>query len=303
MKWVRTLLLLCGVLATPSDAYSQGAHTVQRMPPRVQQAFKNRAAAVESQFLERGATWPPKKILLRAFKLEGQLELWAPSARTPGSFIKVRSFPICASSGNLGPKLESGDGQVPEGVYYINRFNPRSSYHLSLGINYPNALDRRRSRGRDAGGDIFVHGDCVTIGCLPLQNTPMEDLYLVALQARRAGQRRIPIHMAPCRFDTDRCEEALRSQDPQHAILWASLRTIHRRFEATRRPPKVIIERERVYRLAHPKGQANNRLGRWSGPALSQEQLDRSPQRERGPELQALWNRKRSIRLRRIVRV
>jgi murein L,D-transpeptidase YafK len=296
MKWVPTLLLLCGVFVTPVDAFSRTSRSVKRMPARVAQAFNKRASLVEHQFRDNGAHWPPQKILLRAFKLEGELELWAPSAVKSSVFVKVRTFPICASSGTLGPKLESGDGQVPEGVYYIDRFNPWSSYHLSLGLNYPNRLDRNRSGDRDPGGDIFVHGNCVTIGCLPLQNTPMEDLYIAAVHARKAGQRRIPVHMAPCRFDTEGCEEALRSNGTQHPRLWGSLRSIHRRFEATHMPPRIQVDKEGMYRLAKPSSPSSNRLGQSSAPRQPQERPGISLPREISPGWRGRWSRKRSSR-------
>ena len=69
------------------------------------------------------------------------------------------SYPICAGSGDLGPKRERGDGQVPEGLYEIDRFNPTSRYHLSLRVNYPNLSDRlRRCVAALAQGQRLLQG-------------------------------------------------------------------------------------------------------------------------------------------------
>lgn len=86
-----------------------------------------------------------------------------------------------------GPKAFEGDGRTPEGAYRIDRRNPNSEYHLSLGISYPNARDiaYARSQGRSPGGEIFIHGttsaflgkDDWTYGCIAVTNEEMEDIY------------------------------------------------------------------------------------------------------------------------------
>lgn len=86
-----------------------------------------------------------------------------------------------------GHKAFYGDGRTPEGAYLINRQNPNSRYHLSLGISYPDADDiaYARSLGREPGGDIFIHGtpklfagkDDWTYGCIAVEDEEMEDIY------------------------------------------------------------------------------------------------------------------------------
>lgn len=91
-----------------------------------------------------------------------------------------------------GHKQFEGDGKTPEGLYYIDRRNPRSAFHLSLGISYPNQADRdfAKARGRSPGGDIFIHGQPNgrrlsrserssdwTAGCIALTNRQMERVY------------------------------------------------------------------------------------------------------------------------------
>ncbi len=88
-----------------------------------------------------------------------------------------------------GHKQAEGDGRTPEGDYLVDRRNPNSAFHLSLGLSYPNAQDRARARalGRDPGGDIFIHGDPRlsrrlrgpdwTAGCIAVTNDEIEDIY------------------------------------------------------------------------------------------------------------------------------
>lgn len=211
-------------------------------------AYKAHAAEMEAAFQAAKAAWPPRGIFLRAFKADAVVELWAAPAVRGGAWVKVRDFAVCARSGELGPKRRVGDYQVPEGFYTINRFNPMSSYHLSLGLDYPHIGDRARTpRGVSPGGDIFVHGKCVTIGCLPLQDDPIEALYVVAVEARDNGQSRIPVHIFPCRLDQPDCQVRLKTAAQADATLapfWDALRPGYLAFEATHIPPRVTPRKD-----------------------------------------------------------
>ena len=135
-------------------------------------------------------------MLIRIFKQERKLELWAKSF-SDLQFQLIHTYDICASSGMLGPKRKEGDGQVPEGFYYIEKFNPASAFYLSLGINYPNQSDRILGVKKNLGGDIFIHGNCITIGCIPMTNDKIKEIYLLAVEAKSNGQNRIPVYIFP----------------------------------------------------------------------------------------------------------
>ncbi len=248
------LIALILLFTVPAEA---GQFTdQQRRSPRFRTAQAHHRDTVEQAFREAGAAWPPR-VMFRGFKREGRFEIWgAPSQGT--RWVLVDTVPICAASGVLGPKRREGDLQVPEGFYRLDRFNPRSQFHLSLGIDYPNAVDRaHKLTQQPLGGDIFIHGGCATIGCLPLEDRPMERVYLAAVAARDAGQRRIPVHLFPCRFGTSACESELLAvglSEPALAIRWAELRAGHGVFEVTGRPPRVRPLRNGHYRI-RPRGQ------------------------------------------------
>lgn len=147
-------------------------------------------------FKRAGVAWPPKQIALLVFKREKRLSLWArPAANAPWRFI--RHYPVLAASGHAGPKLRQGDYQVPEGVYRIEHMNPNSSYHLSMKVSYPNDLDRRMA-ARDArtrlGGDIFIHGDQVSIGCVAMGDPAIEELFTLVAET---GHQRVKVIIAP----------------------------------------------------------------------------------------------------------
>lgn len=253
--------------ATPPRAPARtkfGAFATRQLAqPRVRAAAAARLDAVAASFRAAGAAWPPRGVFIRGFKTEGQVELWAAPAEQGAAWALVRSFPVCARSGELGPKRRMGDLQVPEGFYTVSLFNPRSAFHLSLGVSYPNAADRFHSRGAAPGNAIMVHGDCVTIGCLPLQDGPIEDLYLAAMMARDAGQRTIPIHLFPCRLDQADCQDRLATAAagrPKLAAFWAGLRPGHDAFAATGVPPLVRANHDGSYTLlksARPRARAS----------------------------------------------
>jgi len=155
-----------------------------------------------------------------------------------------------AMAGAIGPKRLEGDYQVPEGFYYINEFNPKSTYHLSLGINYPNASDRVLSDSVKPGGDIYIHGNCVTIGCIPLQNDQIEELYILAAMAKSQGQDFIPVHIFPIRYNNRRSFEYLAkttkdNQDLQRFAI--KIKEVYDYFEEKKKLPLIFVNKKGDY--------------------------------------------------------
>ena len=159
------------------------------------------------------------EIFFRLIKTQLALEVWGRNCDGGGPFELLHAYPLAATSGTLGPKRRAGDSQTPEGFYTINRFNPDSNYLLSLGLDYPNAADRALGE-TDPGGDIFIHGSNVTIGCLPITDAGIQEVYLLAVAARAAGQQVIPVHIFPFPLT----EQALAARaSSQHAAFWRRL--------------------------------------------------------------------------------
>lgn len=249
-------VLLCAIAVAPPEAEAGDFLARQRKFSRVKDAALRRLPAVEAMFVDAGAVWPPRSLFIRAFKLEEVVELWAAPAGKGDPHVLVRTFPVCAGSGELGPKRKEGDLQVPEGFYRVSVFNPQSSYHLSLGVSYPNAADRFHSRGHSPGSAIMIHGKCVTIGCIPLRDGPIEDLYLSAAAARDAGQQEIPIHIFPCRLDTPECQlvlDATAETRSDLAAFWDGLVPGYLAFIETGAPPAVRAAADGTYQLVPPK--------------------------------------------------
>jgi len=250
--WSRRALVFVaagiGVLAVLGQ--ETGFRTRQLRYPRVRAAAATRTAVLEQRFRNRGVAYPPRAVFLRALKEEQLLELWAGAgARAP--FAHVADYPFCATSGGPGPKRRQGDGQIPEGFYVIDRFNPASRFHLSLGLDYPNTSDRRRGIPGCLGGDIFIHGGCATIGCIPLTDSGIEEIYLAAVAAIDAGQRAIPVHIYPARLDVEGFDRlaARFAHRPDLLEFWREIRPAYAYFETHRRLPVIRVEDTGHYRI------------------------------------------------------
>ncbi len=169
--------LVCLVLATPIMRRNWSNIMDMRMSgeDRVERAYRLAGDQVQVLCEKAKITYPPKRIFIRVFKAERQLEVWGSNGGTQ-PFVLVHTYPIAGMSGALGPKRKEGDLQVPEGFYLIDRFNPQSRFRLSLGLNYPNASDRKRSDAQRPGGDIFIHGDNRSIGCLAMTDSKIDQI-------------------------------------------------------------------------------------------------------------------------------
>jgi len=153
-------------------------------------------ARLRPHFAKAGVPFPPPRLALLGFKAEKRLEVWA-GAAPDAPWRHVRDYPILAASGRPGPKLREGDRQVPEGLYRVELLNPRSQYHLSLRLGYPNAFDREQAarEGRTSlGGDIYIHGGAASIGCLAMGDEAIEELFVLAA---RTGLPNIRVILAP----------------------------------------------------------------------------------------------------------
>jgi murein L,D-transpeptidase YafK len=215
-------------------------------PERVQRARVTHEATIREKYRAAGVTYPGE-VFVRWLKNEAAVELWARNGSQPFRF--VASWPILASSGKPGPKRREGDYQVPEGFYEIDRFNPESLFHLSLGVNYPNASDRVLSHPKHPGSDIFIHGKDGSVGCAPIGDDGIEELYLAALDARTAGQARIQVHIFPARSgpEWDAFVAPYRNDRPELVRFWESLRPGYEAFEQSRQLPEVKVNAEGQY--------------------------------------------------------
>jgi murein L,D-transpeptidase YafK len=243
---MRLLLFLAAALLAALYARSS-ARTPEPVPafrasqqqfPKVRAAYAAYHAPTRA-LLRRSGIGPDRlELFLRAFKTSRRLEAWGRN-QGQGQFVLLRTFRLAGTSGTLGPKRQAGDGQIPEGFYTVNRFNPDSKYHLSLGLDYPNAADQHRAGALDPGNDIFIHGSNETIGCLPITDEGIRELYVLAVEARAAGQTSLSVHIFPFELTADNLARRMTSP---HLAFWQQLAPGYQSFEDTHELPPVTID-------------------------------------------------------------
>lgn len=220
---------------------------------RVREARNTAELAIKQLYRERRIRYPAAEVYVRVFKVERTLEVWV-RAENRDRFELLKAYRICALAGGVGPKRRAGDQQVPEGFYTIDMFNPSSTYHLSMRINYPNERDQAaNSRGLNLGGDIFIHGGCRSEGCLAMTDEGINELYWMALTARAMGQQQIPVHIFPARFGPSwdaRPRKGLVQRDVNVMSFWKSLKPGYYYFERHRRVPPMTADARGRYRLS-----------------------------------------------------
>jgi murein L,D-transpeptidase YafK len=183
---------------------------------------------------EKGMT-EESPVLIRIFKAESELEVW--KAKDNGRFYLFKTYPICSYSGGLGPKVEQGDRQAPEGFYNVSldQMNPKSKYYLSFDVGFPNAYDRAHGR---TGSNIMVHGDCTSSGCYAMTDAVVEEIFTLARVALQGGQESIQIQAYPFRMTAANMKT---HKDDKWFDFWKTLKEGYDSFEVSRLPPKVAV--------------------------------------------------------------
>ncbi len=230
------LLLIFTMAASSSFKKHQLSHS------RVKQAYENNEGPVRAYLKSCDIDTKGFQIYLRCFKYEEVLELWAKS-KSDKTYKLLETYELCGFSGTLGPKRMQGDYQIPKGFYHIDRFNPKSKFHLSLGINYPNYSDKVLSNRLSPGGDIFIHGGCQTIGCMPISDEWIDELYVYSVEARNSGQGSIPVNIFPFKMESKKMQTIKGAYQELKADFkfWEDIQDAYLLFEKNRRLPSITF--------------------------------------------------------------
>jgi murein L,D-transpeptidase YafK len=239
MIYKATIILLFFLMCSfQSDSFKD----LQKKYARVRKAYNDKEANMIALLKNKKIDQSKMEIYIRAFKSEKELELWGKNT-SDQEFLHIKTYTVCATSGLIGPKRMQGDLQIPEGFYYIDRFNPYSNFYLSLGINYPNTSDRILGDKNNLGGDIFIHGDCVTIGCLPITDSEIKELYIFCVEAKNNGQLKIPLTIYPAKLSDAEFEKLIikYKTDADKIGLWSDLNQSYDLFNSSKKKPEVVF--------------------------------------------------------------
>ncbi|KGB28036.1 lipoprotein [Candidatus Liberibacter solanacearum] len=195
------------------------------------------------RYMEKKKTSPYHPSLIRIFKEENILEIW--KYTYDAQYILLKQYKICAWSGIVGPKIETGDRQSPEGFYYIgwNNLNPNSKYYLSINIGFPNEFDREHDR---TGTDIMIHGGCSSAGCYAMNDNQILEIYAIIRDSLRGKmQSYIQVQAFPFRMTQ---ENMKRYQTHPDYFFWNILKIGYDYFENNHLEPIVqVLNKQYVF--------------------------------------------------------
>ncbi|RXF73668.1 L,D-transpeptidase family protein [Hansschlegelia zhihuaiae] len=213
---------LAGCNADRESTMASTARSIQPLKPEL-----------VSLMTEKGMS-PQDPILVRVFKEESKAEVWK-KRKADGRYALLKSYDICRFSGKLGPKIKEGDKQAPEGFYSVTpaQMNPKSSYYLSFNIGFPNAYDRALGR---SGRHVMMHGDCLSAGCYAMTDDQMGEIYAMARESFRGGQKAFQFQALPFRMTA---QNIARRRDDKNMKFWKNLKQGSDAFEVTKLEPKV----------------------------------------------------------------
>ena len=224
---LRALLVPAAIAVAIALAGCGGAPTISRdMQPLSERAV----AELKAKRMEKDSP-----ILMRIFKEESELEVWKQD--DSGRFALFRSYPICRFSGELGPKIKTGDRQAPEGFYTITPglMNPNSSQYLAINTGFPNAYDRANGR---TGSFLMIHGGCSSAGCYAMTDEQMAEIYALAREAFFGGQASFQLQAYPFRMTP---LNLARHRNSPHMAFWRMLKEGHDHFEVTHLQPRIVV--------------------------------------------------------------
>jgi murein L,D-transpeptidase YafK len=237
---MRLLIILFPLLFLSSGMSSYSFREEQMNFTRVRQAYADKEKVVDKALAGHSISRNNLRIYLRAFKTEKKIELWAKNTYD-SVFVLIREFSICDLSGSIGPKRRYRDLQVPEGFYHIAKLNPYSKYYLSMKINYPNASDSIRGVHGHLGNEIFIHGSCLSSGCLPITDDKIKELFVYCIEAYNSGQEVIGLTIFPAQMNDAKYSGLISGygKDKDKISLWADLKKSYDLFEQTKVQPAV----------------------------------------------------------------
>jgi len=232
VQMVGVLCIVLGVDRVPSvhgkKVFMSGGRSVEERVTEYGEVVRER---LKPCFDRIKIPYPPARVSLLGFKQEKLLEVWVNAEGSAWKLLKT--YPILAASGTLGPKLQEGDLQVPEGIYAVELLNPNSRFHLSLRVNYPNAFDREQARkdGRiHPGSDIMIHGKNCSVGCIAIGDSAVEELFIISALC---GIGKIRVIIAPVDFRIHALPDDMPDVPRWTSTLYESIREALKEYNKT----------------------------------------------------------------------
>jgi murein L,D-transpeptidase YafK len=205
---------------------------------------------------EQGLVYDNMDILLRVYKKELIISLWIRPKNRDQSYKLLKMYRITDDIvSTVGPKSALGDQLTPEGIYQLE-FYPSfrwSDFYLAFKVSYPNDADKLRRQfwkiGGKAGGAINLHGCCVSIGCIPIGNPSIEELFML-IRTNQRNNSKVDIHIFPFKFESDeglRILQTYKETKKRYYDFWQGLQEINQTFVKTKKIPTIKIDQKCGY--------------------------------------------------------
>ena len=237
-------ILFCFLLGSTGIQAQASLKTTQMKNKRVKGAYTEKWTNLKAKLEAQKINSTNYEVLIRSFKLEKKLEIWVKN-KADKIYTHLLDYDICETSGELGPKRQEGDGQVPEGFYSIDLFNPTSAYYLSMRVNYPNLSDAKKGK-KPLGGAIMIHGNCVTIGCIPITDDKIKELYILCLESKSQGNN-VKVDSYPCKLTEENMKKLSATYPKEQIEFWTNLKTGYDLFEKDKGKYSVSVDAKGNY--------------------------------------------------------
>lgn len=245
IKFITIISLFLIAMTVPAQS---SFRSEQKKHARVKAAYSEKESIVKAIFTAKKQVFSGFRMILVGIKASQKLHVYIQGAKQK-SYSLLKSYDFCVLSGDLGPKRRQGDLQVPEGLYEISNYNPQSNFHLSIKVNYPNASDKILSDKKHPGNDIYIHGNCVSVGCIPLTDELIKELYIMAVETKNAGHK-IPVYIFP--FEMSPENMLVYKMNPEykkHVAFWDNLQKMYAWWEKNKKIIPYKIDAKGKYRL------------------------------------------------------
>ena len=205
---------------------SRSKSVIKRVTPKLEKDFNNKGLKLGDP------------VFLRIFKNVKKLEVWV---KNGDKYKLFKKYWICYFSGGLVTKTKQGDSKSPEGFYFVKprQLNPWSNFHLSFNIGYPNRYDITHGY---TGGDIMVHGNCVSIGCYAMTDRRIEEIYTIIHKAFEQGQPFVRTHIFPFKMTEN---NITKYRNTKWNTFRRNLKEGYDYFEKHKVPPNVSVRNKK----------------------------------------------------------
>jgi len=242
---IKLFILLYSLLTFNKIINSQTFIDKQLSYTMVKEAFSEKYSILEILLKANNLDVKNYYGLIRIFKKEKILELWAKKIEPNSPWMLINIYKICSPISILGPKISKED-EYPEGIYYIKELSS-SNEELSLKLDFPNAADMYYLKVLP-NSEIKIVGTCFQSQNFSVPEDKIKEIYLFTLFALANGQKFFPIHIFPCKLSQENLNYLI-DINPNYQTFWKSLFYIYNYFEKFKELPQVIINTNGTYSI------------------------------------------------------